>query len=684
MNFTTRLLTSCLLQSFVLLANANDRKPTIEKQPAWITITQVDYTKTSLDADAEDGYSQLNYEMQVSLEQQASYYKKAIHILSEAGVQNRSQVSVDFDPSYQSLAFHSIKIIRGNETIDQLKLANIKTVQQEKELNKFIYNGALTAVLILDDIRKDDIIEYSYTIKGFNPIFNNRYAEVFLTQYSIPVYQMFYKLIVPKTRTVNIKNSLATLQPKVETGPMATNYEWKITDAAPVHIDDNIPSWYDCYPAVMVSEFGSWKEVSDWALKLFPFQASLPSNLQKKIAEIKTKYPTLTQQATAAIRFVQDDIRYMGIEMGEHSHQPHSPAQIFNQRFGDCKDKAYLLCTLLQALGIEAYPVLNNTSYKKTIASWLPSPLSFDHCTVCTKLQGKTYWLDATIAYQRGSLDSLSYPDYQTGLVLQPGNTQLTTIPLQETGKVFSKEIFTVKNSGPVQLVVVTTSSGSFADNVRYSFKSSSTNELQKDYKALYTPYFKKIEADSLRYQDYEASGLFTIKEYYTIHDFWNEESGKAKILLEPYFINSVMKEPKEEKRTMPYSLRYPSNYEEEIEVRLPEEWPIEESTINFDAPAFELHYDYSRPATNVVRLRYSYKNKADHIEPNEVADYLHKFKEADKSLAFELTDDAHYRSSTALNTYNNKGFTAAYVVLGIFALITYLYRRSRRTNNYW
>lgn len=367
MSFFTRFLPVCLLQLLFIGLYAKDAKPKIEKQPGWITITNVDYSKTTLDAEAEDGYADMNYEQQVSLEQQAVYYKKAIHILSEAGVQNQSQVSVDFDPSYQTLVFHSIKLIRGNETIDQLKLENIKTVQQEKELNKFIYNGALTAVLILEDIRKGDIIEYSYTLKGFNPIFKNKYAAVYTTQYGVPVYRIFYKLIVPKTRTITIKNSLATIEPTIQKNEAATNYEWTMTNVTALHLDDNLPSWYDCFPAIMVSEFGSWKEVADWAVELFPFSNSIPANLQKKIKEIKAQHNTIEEQVLAAVRFVQDDIRYMGIEMGIHSHQPHSPAQIFNQRFGDCKDKAYLLCTLLRALNVEAWPVLNNTSYKKTI-----------------------------------------------------------------------------------------------------------------------------------------------------------------------------------------------------------------------------------------------------------------------------------------------------------------------------
>jgi transglutaminase-like putative cysteine protease len=95
----------------------------------------------------------------------------------------------------------------------------------------------------------------------------------------------------------------------------------------------------------MVSEYESWKQVADWASALFPFPAVLSQDLQKRIADIKAKHALPADQLSAVLRFVQDDVRYMGIEMGVHSHKPHPPAQVFRQRFGDCKDKAYLFCT---------------------------------------------------------------------------------------------------------------------------------------------------------------------------------------------------------------------------------------------------------------------------------------------------------------------------------------------------
>src|SRR4051794_22985919 len=178
-----------ILNLFVLtLASKAQNKPFTGKEPSWITTLPADYNKTMLNSEAEDGYIDLDYQKQVSLAAQSVYTKLAYKILSEAGVQNMSQLSFYFDPTYQSITIHSIKIIRDGQTINKLDISKIKTIQEETDLNRFIYNGTLKSIVFLEDVRKNDIVEYSYTLKGFNPIFKNKYSDVYDTKFSTPLY----------------------------------------------------------------------------------------------------------------------------------------------------------------------------------------------------------------------------------------------------------------------------------------------------------------------------------------------------------------------------------------------------------------------------------------------------------------------------------------------------------------
>ncbi|HEY6978365.1 MAG TPA: hypothetical protein VH396_18835, partial [Chitinophagaceae bacterium] len=61
-----------------LKTEAQHRTPVAGKEPSWVTLNTIDYTNSSLDKEAEDGYADLNFEKQVSLADQCVYIRKSI------------------------------------------------------------------------------------------------------------------------------------------------------------------------------------------------------------------------------------------------------------------------------------------------------------------------------------------------------------------------------------------------------------------------------------------------------------------------------------------------------------------------------------------------------------------------------------------------------------------------------
>lgn len=642
------------------------QQPTMGSTPAWATVNKLDYVDTKLDREAEDGYVDVAFEKQVNVQLQTTYIKHSYRIISEAGVQNRSQLSVDFDPSYQKLVFHTIQIIRNGQTLNRLDLSKIKTIQQESDLDNFIYDGSKQAILFVDDVRKGDVLEYSFSLVGFNPIFS-KYSDQFTTAYPSPLYNLYYKIIMPNSRVLNIKSSKESVTPNVHVIGSNTMYEWKKNLVHAQHPDDHLPDWYNPYPTVMVSEYNNWKEVNDWAMALFPKNIALSKELQQKIQEIKTAYSTDERRAGAALRFVQDDIRYMGIEMGVHSHKPVNPNKVFEQRFGDCKEKSYLLCTMLQAMGIQANPVLISTDDKKALVDELPTPRNFDHLTVCANISGKARYFDATIAYQRGKLENISYPDYQYGLVITDTTTDLTAIKAHALGEENIKEVFTVKDmNGNATLVVTTTYTGALADDERSSFSNNSNYDMLQQTKKFYAFYYEKIKADSLTFTDNDSTGVFTTTEYYTIKDFWTNEKGVKKSVFSPYVISSLMKKPDEQIRTMPYAIEYGGKYHEEVIVNLPEKWDVDTSSFNIKNAAFAYSGKFYNER-NQVRMEYDFETFKDHITPQETDDYLAAIKTANDSDSYKLT----YGSETpAPKLHTSTAHNGVYMALGFLVLV--------------
>src|SRR3546814_13646976 len=74
------------------------------------------------------------------------------------------------------------------------------------------------------------------------------------------------------------------------------------------------------------------------------------------------RWPKAEDRVTEVTRYIQDNIRYVGEEMGEGSYVPRRPALVLERGYGDCKDKSLLLAVALRRVGIDAVPALVSTS----------------------------------------------------------------------------------------------------------------------------------------------------------------------------------------------------------------------------------------------------------------------------------------------------------------------------------
>ena len=123
---------------------------------------------------------------------------------------------------------------------------------------------------------------------------------------------------------------------------------------------------------------------------------------------MRLSFNSIRARVLGALQWVQGEIRYFSVSLGESTHRPHDPAWVVQRRYGDCKDKTYLLVSLLRELGIDAQPMLVSLQSRRMPAKLLPSPEVFDHAIVRVRLQGKSYYLDGTRpAQSAGRLDTI-------------------------------------------------------------------------------------------------------------------------------------------------------------------------------------------------------------------------------------------------------------------------------------
>jgi transglutaminase-like putative cysteine protease len=579
---------------------------------------------------------------QVNVSQEEHYHRIVEEPVNANGVQDCVQLSMDYDPSYEHLIIHDIIIRRGTNILNRLEPDKIKVIQQERDLDMNIYNGEVSVVLFLDDVRVGDQIDYSYTISGSNPIFAGHYLDAFESQWADAVTDERFSLLWPTNRFLGIKNHGTDIQPVVRQQGSVREYLWKLHDIPAINEEDSLPSWFDAYPWVQFSEFSSWSEVARWAAPLYPRPRHLDSKLQEMISEWEQSYPKPEDRLAAALAFVQDEIRYMGIEVGPNSHQPNDPSLVFARRFGDCKDKAYLFCTLLQAMNIDAREALVDTENVKTIADWLPSPYAFNHVVTQVRLNGKTYWLDPTELHQGGAIDDRFFPDYGYCLLVQPESAGLTAIPQQRAGwpKTTIQETFVVHGQKePADFTIRTLAEGMDADQLRGNFADQGRETQEKNYLNYYAHQYPKIKTTKpLEVFDHREQNTFETIEHYQIREFWTLEDDKKNYDCDfyPQVIRDLFNEPTTTLRSMPLGVTYPCHNILKTEVRLPGAWPLTNETDHFQSTVAKLEAR-REVSSNSFQMEYEYQTLTNSVSPEDMPAYITTLGQMKDAMGYSL-----------------------------------------------
>lgn len=357
------------------------------------------------------------------------------------------QIAVQFIPQYQRLLLHKVALLRGDQLIDQTASVPVRFLQREAGLESGIYSGVITASLLLPDVRVGDTLLLQYSIEGANPILGQRYVQAAPWQRPVPVQVRRVTLNVPAGREIQWKwigDGVAPptqLQPVTSTADGMQRLRFEEHDMPAVELEPMMPRGTSPLRWLQFSEFASWGDVARWADALFPADEPLPNELLP-LVQRWLALPSRSEQASHALQWVQSNIRYVSVSLGESSHRPHSPAEVLRNRYGDCKDKSFLLMRILQSLGIPAHAVLASLGAPQGPARQLASPLAFDHAVVAARIDGRDVFLDPTRLGQRGPVERMGQGQEEASvLVVDRDTTGLVVVRSPNRRELFHGEL---------------------------------------------------------------------------------------------------------------------------------------------------------------------------------------------------------------------------------------------------
>ena len=621
------------------------RELLIEPPPAWVNAVAVPLDAQAAPGSSSGGVEYLLADRQTRLvaRDRIAYNHFAMRAITGDGVEDVAHVQVSFDPTYETLTMHSIKVHRGGQVFSRLVAARVKLLQREQNLEARVYDGRKTADVMVEDVRIGDVVEYDFTIRGVNPALSDRRAGSYDLQWRVPLHSMYARLMVAEGRDLRIVPRNTTLQPEVQHRGGWIDYVWRAQDVPALAQDDDEPRWYDPLAMVQWSEFPDWTSVAAWALPLYRVDADQGLELRAQVESIARTSADPGERLIATLRFVQREVRYLGIEVGVGSYAPRPPRQVMDHRFGDCKDKVLLTVWMLRALGIEAQPALVNTRLTRGLDQYEPGPGLFDHVVVHARVGGREYWLDPTRSEQKGALANVSQASFGRALVIDPATTGLASMPDPSAG-VHRHAVHTVLDATagrgkPVGMQVTTVYEGGSADAMRDELASQSRDEMQRRYLNFYAGYYPDVAVQKpFSVIDDDAANRLTISEFYVVGDHWKRDENKKRwtFAVDSPEIDSHLHTPERKFRPGPLALNYPLSITSVTEIRLHKDWTLDIKPASVEDPAFKYSFD-SSTAGPVVKTTERLDMLADEVQADRIAGYVEHVRNVRESLGLSL-----------------------------------------------
>jgi transglutaminase-like putative cysteine protease len=190
------------------------------------------------------------------------------------------------------------------------------------------------------------------------------------------------------------------IPPKVE----RNTYSWELRDLPWIEREEHSPGFESIAPWIGLTYFPSagaspalralkdWAAVSQWLSGFIDPPAEPTAVVRAKAAELTQGAKTELDKIRAIAAFAQQT-NYVEVAMNltkGGGYAPHTAEQVLTRNYGDCKDKAGLMRSLLKAAGIDAYTVVIFSGDREYVRPQWPSPNQFNHAIVAVKVAPNT------------------------------------------------------------------------------------------------------------------------------------------------------------------------------------------------------------------------------------------------------------------------------------------------------
>jgi cellulose synthase operon protein C len=570
------------------------------------------------------------------------FHQIAFQPLSDDGAAAARQYAFSFQADREVVDLRSARVFRENGTVDEAVDTGIGPADNP---GLAMYTSARTFYVQLPRLSPGDVVELRYRVEDVTPRneFGDGFSQTTYLQSFFPTSSVEAVLLAPSSKKLTVKGPSFpgfSLDQKTEGERQIIRLVGK--DIPGLVAEPAMPPLAEVAPHLSVTTFGSWDEVGKWFWGLAKDQLDADDEVRRLAKELTKDATSERDKVKAIYGYVVQKTRYVALEFGIEGFKPRRCAQTIARGWGDCKDKATVIVTMLRELGIPAELVLVRTGQRGLTATDTPSWSMFDHAIAY--VPSLDLYLDGTAEYT-GMTELPGMDRGAIALRVAEGGkatlVNLPTPPASETGR--SRQInLTVSDRGTTDVELRVETRGAIAAEWRQRYHAASTQRarLTEDLGGELGGVNPAPGTQGL-----EVSDLENIEQPVKVRlkgqalGLSQREGDGFSVAVAPN-LRLSQRLASLSTRTHPVRMPFAASYDDEWNIKLPAGYTVrhapESRKISSPFGTLDLEVDSSQSSKVVVKVKIALTKTR--IEPGEYAAFRTFCEDVDKTLGDRLT----------------------------------------------
>lgn len=330
--------------------------------------------------------------------------KKKTHVFNQVGL-NKFIPNVYYD-EFIDIVDIKCRVTDGNgQEIEKFREKDF--LDQSITSGGTLYDNSRIKYLDLNIARFPVIIEFEYEIR-YSSLFNYpRWSP--RSSYDVGVIESTFEVLVPESVGLRFRWNHKGVEPEIVNKEGLEHYKWQQTALPPITKepfslpDEQILPCLYLAPTHFIydgnqGDLSTWQSFGKWMYSLLEDRSDISEEESDVIQALVKNTDSRREKVAILYKYLQDNTRYVSVQLGIGGHQPISASKVAEVGYGDCKALSNYMRVMLADVGIPSnYTVIGaGKSYSSLTFTDLPNAFQANHVILSVPVENDTIWLERT------------------------------------------------------------------------------------------------------------------------------------------------------------------------------------------------------------------------------------------------------------------------------------------------